>query len=137
MTKKTMMEFIRHLGRTELVSGRDAKLWSLLTMDGYNTHTIDPDVLQALADLRIYCISFPSHTTAELQPCDVVIFASLKSAIAAAMDEYRREHNNPHVDTKEFARILASVWSKSHNPSSICAGFKYEIVSIHSMILFV
>lgn len=130
MTAKTMLQFVQHLQRWDKLSSRATNEWSLLLMDGYSSHTLDPDVLQAFADLRLYCLSFPSHTTAELQPCDVGIFGPLKRAIAAAMDEFRRAHNNPHVPTSEFARILSTVWDQVHKPDTIISSFRYGHVHV-------
>jgi hypothetical protein len=125
MTSSTMLEFARHLAKWETLANRPPHEWSLLILDGYNSHTVDPAVLQAFRDSRLHAVSLPSHTTAELQPCDNAVFAPLKAAIGQQMDSYRAEHEHPHVPLSEFARVLGRAWPHAMKKETIQNGFRY------------
>jgi hypothetical protein len=131
MTSTNMLEYVDHLAKWSRIADRPAGVWSLLVVDGYSAHTVDCAVLQALRDLRIHVISLPSHTTAELQPCDKAIFSPLKAALADEMDKYRLAHDNPFVPLDEFARLLASAWQEAMKEQTIINGFRYLCSSLH------
>lgn len=125
MTTKTMLEFIAHLEKWTALTERAPNEWSLFVVDGYHSHTVCDEVLQRFRDLRIHMISLPSHTTAELQPCDVGVFRALKASVAAEMDKYRSTSGHPHVPQDEFARILARAWPAGHAKESILNAFRF------------
>jgi len=62
---------------------REPNEWRLLVLDGHKSHTIY-DFMWLCFMSKIYCVYLPPHTSHVLQPLDVGVFSSLKTA-------YRRE----------------------------------------------
>ena len=66
---------------------------SILICDGFGTHeTIE--MLEYCFENNIILCRLPSHTSHELQPCDVAVFAPLKAAYRGQVDRLERAGTN-------------------------------------------
>ncbi len=87
MTTETFDQYIDFfLKHTE--EERSNGQWVLLLMDGYGPHTMNPQVLQKMADNRVHAVCLPSHTSHLLQPLDVSCFRPSKQYFRNILDEW-------------------------------------------------
>ena len=70
----------------------DPKNWSLLVIDGHNSHVSNPEALQILNSNRIIAVGLPSHATHLLQVHDVAVFGPLKNGFRQACSDWIKKH---------------------------------------------
>jgi len=108
------------LKKKELANGKPR----VLIRDGFGTHE-SLEILEYCFDNNIILCRIPSHTSHKLQPCDVSVFSSLKTAFREQAERLERgcvgtigkEHFTclySPARTKAFtARNLRAGWSEA------------------------
>ena len=145
MTDAAYSQFADHLIHHENAARKDDSLWSLLICDGYNSHAMLPDVLDKLWKAKIYVISFPSHTSSELQPLDITCFRPVKNHFRRAIHTARLEKGLVSISKWQVPAIASDSFEKALTTTNVCAGFtkagihplKMDWVSTHKHVFAV
>jgi hypothetical protein len=93
----------------------------VLICDGFGSH-ITLEVLEYCFEHRITLCQLPSHTSHKLQPCDVSVFAPLKSAYRDQVEILERGGVNT-VGKQHFTSLYWPARERSFTPKNIRAGF--------------
>ena len=101
----------------------NADLWKLLILDGYGSHTMEPEALQLLLDHKIHAITIPAHTSSHLQVADVCVFGPMKKALRRLSTEHMERNPSAPLDRWDFPEVM---WAALQTVSaeSIRAGFR-------------
>ena len=95
----------------------------LLIFDGHSSH-ITLELIQLAQEHDVHLLCLPSHTSHLLQPLDVGVFKSLKSAFNKACKRYMAENPGCVVRSENLASLLAHAWPQSVTPVNIISGFR-------------
>ena len=93
----------------------------LLTYDGHNSHLTYNTVKLAI-DNNIIILCLPPHTSHALQPLDVGVFKSVKTAWRLIVDE-QYQYKGKKLTKLNFPRLLAKLWTHLEG-ANLVAGFK-------------
>ena len=95
----------------------------LLIFDGHSSH-ISLELIELAQEQDVHLLCLPSHTSHLLQPLDVGVFKSLKSAFNKACKKYMAENPGCVVRSENLASLLAHAWPLSVTPVNIMSGFR-------------
>lgn len=96
---------------------------SVLFMDSHASH-LSPALLSKAAENDIHLVTFPSHTTHLLQPLDVSVYKSLKSAFREEIYKFMKQNPQERPGRMDFNGLMTPAYLKSFSPSNIIGGFK-------------
>ena len=113
---------VEHL-RPEDTDLEASKLWNLLVCDGYNSHAMLPEALDKLWKAQVYAVSFPSHTSSELQPLDITCFRPLKGFFRQAVHAARLDNGFLSINKWSFPEIICGAMKKALTSVIISACF--------------
>src|SRR4051794_36318475 len=89
----------------------------MLICDGFGTHET-LEILEYCFENNIILCRLPSHTSHKLQPCDVSVFAPLKTAYRVGSHDHCFIYVTCHVSTSINTRRVASFIQSSLLPST-------------------
>ncbi|XP_072172323.1 uncharacterized protein [Diadema setosum] len=96
----------------------------LLLVDGHPTHQ-SPEVSEFCHNKGIILYRLPPHATHVIQPCDVSLFRSLKSAWYDAERQYRFQHPGDFVTKTTFSSVFRFAWERvTANKEVAKSGFR-------------
>ncbi|GAB0095060.1 hypothetical protein DMENIID0001_103910 [Sergentomyia squamirostris] len=95
----------------------------LLIMDSHTSHT-SVETIKLCRDLGIYLLTFPPHTSYNIQPLDVSVYKSFKTLCRDAFDTFMTNRNGEKITTLNIVRLSARPLVKSFSKSNIQAGFR-------------
>jgi hypothetical protein len=90
---------------------------TLLFVDGHESH-FEVATLERAMEHGIYVICFPSHTTHVLQPLDVLVFGSFKTAFGNLLADWLYKHANCEPTRPQIAALIEAAWQKTSNDSA-------------------
>jgi len=93
----------------------------VLICDGFGTHKT-LEILEFCFENNIILCCLPSHTSHKLQPCDVVVFASLKAAYCDQVDQLERGGVNT-IGKQHFTSLFSPARERAFTLKNIKAGF--------------
>ena len=94
----------------------------LLILDGYGSHVMLEVVQKAKAE-GLDIITLPSHTGHRLQPLDVSIFKSFKTAFRSYRDRWTIANKGRGAKKEELAESVAMALRKALTETRIKKGF--------------
>lgn len=94
----------------------------LLIYDGHTTH-VDERVIQSAIDNNITIMKLPPHSSHILQPMDLAVFKSLKSAWDQKLARYQRHQQGVKISKRDFSVLLTTIWNETP-PALLKAGFQ-------------
>ena len=100
----------------------------LLIEDGHGSH-ISLDVIELARANNIHLLCLPSHTSHILQPLDIGVFKSFKSAYAKACRKYMMANPGRVITSEVIALLVGETWAQSVTPLNILSGFKKSGIS--------
>lgn len=95
----------------------------LLLLDGHKSHG-SLEVLEMARKNNIIILCFPPHTTHKYQPCDVGVFASVKSYFPLFAAKRMRRKKTKAMARGDFGKVVSATWEKSVTPRNFRSGFK-------------
>jgi hypothetical protein len=95
----------------------------LVLCDGHVSHTT-LQVINVARVNNVTVLKLPSHTTQLLQPLDVSVFKSLKSAWNKVLVKHQRATRFSPVSKSDSVNLLSSVWKESVISDAIVNGFR-------------
>ena len=95
----------------------------VLLVDGSKTH-LTADVLFAAKKLRVFLISFPSHSTDVVQPLDVSILAPLKRKIRRSQDRCVHSHQGHSLTHSRFVELVTGAWGSVARTTQVKESFR-------------
>lgn len=95
----------------------------LLLMDSHGSH-ITPEVIDLARDNDIHILTFPAHTTHILQPLDVGVYKSLKTAWQKEMYDYMAAHPTEKPSKYNFHSIFNGAFVKAMSSKNIVNSFR-------------
>jgi hypothetical protein len=93
----------------------------VLISDGFGTHE-SLEVLEFCFENNIILCRLPSHTSHKLQPYNVAVFASLKTAYRDQVDRLERGGVNT-IGKQHFTSLYSPARERAFTPKNIKAGF--------------
>ena len=93
----------------------------VLICDGFGTHET-LEILEYCFENNLVLCRLPSHTSHKLQPCDVAVFATLKSAYREQVDRLERGGVNA-IGKEHFTSLYSGTREIAFTPKNIKAGF--------------
>ncbi|KAF2006458.1 DDE-domain-containing protein [Amniculicola lignicola CBS 123094] len=93
----------------------------VLILDGFGTHETLEILEYCFANNIILC-RLPSHTSHKLQPCDVAVFAPLKTAYREQVERLERGGVNT-LGKEHFTSLYSPARERAFTPKNIKAGF--------------
>ena len=93
----------------------------MLISDGFGMHET-LEILEFCFENNIILCRLPSHTSHKLQPCDVAVFASLKTAYHEQVDRLERGGVNT-IGKQHFTSLFSPARERAFTPKNIKAGF--------------
>lgn len=93
----------------------------VLICDGFGTHETLEILEYCFADNIILC-RLPSHTSHELQPCDVAVFAPLKEAYRQLAEQLEQGGINT-IGKEHFTYLFSPARERAFTPKNSKAGF--------------
>jgi len=101
----------------ELANGKPR----VLIGDGFGTHET-PEVLKHCLENNIIFCCIPSHISHKLQPCDVSVFSSLKTAYREQVERLERGCVGT-IGKEHFTYLYSPARTKAFTPRNIRAGW--------------
>ena len=92
-------------------------------MDSHASH-VGMEVLEFARKNDIFIVTFPSHCSHLLQPLDVSVYKSLKTAWAAELDRFKRENPTGAPSRMDFCSLFAPSYYTAFTPMKIMNGFR-------------
>ena len=99
------------------------ELWKLLILDGYGSHTMQPDALQLFLGNRIHVMTIPAHTSSHLQIADVCLFGPVKQHLRRLCSDYNDLHPAVVLDRWDYLKFIWEAMQKV-DTGSIRNGFR-------------
>lgn len=93
----------------------------VLILNGFGTHET-LEILEYCFKNNIILRRLPSHTSHKLQPCDVAVFAPLKSAYREQVERLERGGVNT-IGKEHFTSLYSPARERAFTPKNIKAGF--------------
>jgi hypothetical protein len=93
----------------------------VLICDGFGTHET-LEILEFYFKNQIILCRLPSHTSHKLQPCDVAVFAPLKTAYCEQVEQLERGGVNT-IGKEHFTCLYSPARERVFTPKNIKAGF--------------
>jgi hypothetical protein len=103
----------------------------LLIQDGHTSH-ISIELIEAARANDVHLLCLPAHTTHLLQPSDVGVFKSFKSAFSRAYHDYVMKQPGRVVTTDVLASLVGISWPHAYTPLNIMSGFRVWYTAIQS-----
>jgi hypothetical protein len=98
--------------------------WRLLIMDGHGSH-VTMSFIEYCDKNRILLAILPPHSTHNLQPLDVALFAPLAKAYNNELDEFVRQSMGlSRITKRDFFRLFWPSWKRAFTPENVLSGFK-------------
>ncbi|KAG9413690.1 hypothetical protein AC1031_022038 [Aphanomyces cochlioides] len=122
MNEDLFVSWLRHFSYSV---GFGVKRPILLTIDGLSSHCT-PKIVETAEEMAISLLCLPSNATHLLQPLDVSVFKSFKSAVDRKIFEAMVHDDTGNLFTlcKERAlRIASSAWLENVSAKNVVAGF--------------
>lgn len=94
-----------------------------LIMDSHGAH-MTPDIFALAAENDIHLLTFPAHTTHLLQPLDVGVYKSLKSAWGKVLNEHMAGNPNDKPTRLKFFEFFNPAFIAAMSHSNITNAFK-------------
>ena len=101
---------------------RDRHRPILLLYDGHTTH-IDDRVINSAIENNITIIKLPPHLSHILQPMDLAVFRSLKSAWDQKLSRRQRHQQGVKISKHDFSYLLTTIWNETP-PALLKSGFE-------------
>ena len=95
----------------------------LLLLDGHSSH-YNPDAIHLANESGVILFTLLPHTTHEMQPLDVAVFAPLNVHWCDACHNFIEQHPGRVITKYQFSPLLAQAWCKAMTLSTIINGFK-------------
>lgn len=95
---------------------------ALLIFDGHSTH-VGLKVIELARAERITILKLPPHSSHLLQPLDLCVMKSIKTAWDQNLSQWQRHHVGMRLPKSEFAKILGEIW-KQTAPSIVKNSFE-------------
>jgi hypothetical protein len=105
--------------QTEPLNGR----MRLLIVDGHGSHETD-DFLYSCFKHRIFIVFLPSHASHVLQPLDVAVFSSLKTAYRSRLSTYINITNSAPINKLVFLQCYHHARTISFTQKNILSGWR-------------
>ena len=118
MDKQLFLEYIQFL-ITVLPPLRPV----LIIQDGHASH-ISIDVIELARANDIHLLCLPAHTMHTLQPLNLGVFKSFKTAFSKQCRAYTAEKPGRVVTVDVLASLLGKACPVSHMPVNILSGFR-------------
>lgn len=115
-----ILQWLKHIfdpKTKELANGKPR----VLIGDGFGTHET-LEILQYCFDNNIILCRIPSHTSHKLQPCDVSVFSSLKTAYREQVERLERGCVGS-IGKEHFTYLYGPARTKAFTPRNIRAGW--------------
>lgn len=94
----------------------------LLIYDGHSTH-VGLKLIELATANHVTIIKLPPHSSHLLQPLDLSVFKSLKTAWDQFLCKWQRQHPGQKLPRNIFAKTLGEIWLKT-DPTIIVNGFR-------------
>jgi hypothetical protein len=95
----------------------------LLIVDGHGSHETD-DFLYSCFKHRIFIVFLPSHASHVLQPLDVAVFSSLKTAYRSRLSTYINITNSAPINKLVFLQCYHHARTISFTQKNILSGWR-------------
>ena len=92
-------------------------------MDGHSSHYNLEAVTMATENDVILFIFVP-HTTHEMQPLDIAVYAPLKTHWQDVCHHYLQSHPGKVITKYQFNQLFSEAWLKTMTPANIVSGFR-------------
>lgn len=107
---------------------------TLLIFDNHESH-FDPIPMQTAKKNGVHIITIPPHCSDKMQPLDICVYRSTKSAYNTAVDDWLTNHPGRTVSIYEVGGIFNTAFERSMTPSNIQSGFQtsgiFQFVELH------
>jgi len=117
---KISLEWLKRIFDPETKERANGKPRVLIS-DGFATHET-LEVLEFCFENNITLCRLPSHTSHKLQPCDVAVFAPLKSAYRDEVDRLERAGTNT-IGKEHFTSLYSHARERAFTKKNILAGW--------------
>ena len=87
-----------------------------LLLDGHSTH-YHPQVIRFTLEHNCAMLCLPPHTTHEVQPLDIGIFAPLKVQWKKVCHEFYQKNPGTAITKFDFSRLFSQAWYQAVTPS--------------------
>ncbi|XP_071840675.1 uncharacterized protein [Apostichopus japonicus] len=95
----------------------------VLFIDGHSSHvTYATATFCAENEVILYCL--PAHSSHVLQPCDLSLFKSLKSAWKIHTKTWKANHVGQTITKMQFASVFAGAWKSASTVKNANNGFE-------------
>ena len=102
--------------------------YQVLILDGFVSHTSTFRALRRFLDAKIFLISLPSHTSADLQPLDLTIFGPAKSKTDSEYRKHARFYfqndGDPVIHDWELPGIIYKGFKAAATTENIVSRFR-------------
>ena len=95
----------------------------LLIIDGHGSHETD-DFLYSCFQHKIFIIFLPSHASRVLQPLDVAVFSSLKTAYRSKLSTYINTTDSAPINKLVFLRCYHHARTTGFTQKNILSGWR-------------
>lgn len=119
MTKESFKQFLQHFVNHVKCSKEHGVL---LLMDNHDTH-ISLEIIDFAKSNGITLLTFPPHTSHRLQPLDVSVYSSFKSACDKASQQWMLNHPGTPMTIYNIGEIVGSAFPQAFTPRNIISGF--------------
>jgi len=117
---KISLEWLKHIFDPQTKERANEKP-RVLICDGFGTHgTLE--ILEYCFENNVILCRLPSHTSHKLQPCDVAVFAPLKSAYRERVERLERGGVNT-IGKEHFTSLYSPARETAFTSKNIKAGF--------------
>lgn len=120
MTSELFLDVMAHFVR-ETHSSKENP--TLLIFDNHETH-LTADAINYARENGVIIVTLPPHCSHKLQPLDVGVYKSLKSAYYRAMDSWMFAHPGETVTIYEIAAIFNEAFVHAMSPGNIISSFR-------------
>lgn len=96
---------------------------SLLIFDNHESH-FDPLAMKMAKKHGVHVVTIPPHCSDKMQPLDVAVYGSTKSAYNGAVDAWLTNHPGKTVSIYDVAELFNIAFQRSMTPSNIQSGFR-------------
>ena len=95
----------------------------VIILDGHHSHK-SLEVINMARENGVTIITLPPHSTHRMQPLDVAVFKSLKSAYNNSVDTWMRSNPGRRVSEYEIAQLFSTAYTKAATMDRAINGFR-------------
>ena len=95
----------------------------ILILDGHHSHK-SLKVITMARENGVTIITLPPHSTHRMQPLDVAVFKSLKTAYNNSVDTWMRSNPGRRVSEYEVAKLFSTAYTRSATMDRAINGFR-------------